>query len=176
MNTSVLRWALPVAIGAACIAFAADVKTDYDHKADFGRYRTYSWIGVKASNSIWQDRIAGAVDSQLAAKGLTRVASGGDVSVSAFGRTQERDTLQTFYNGFPGWRWGGWGGGGTATTTVIPERVGSLTVDLFDSSTKKLVWRGVAEDTLSSKPEKNDKKLGEAVEDMFKKFPPKDKG
>ena len=170
------RFILPAAIGAMCIAFAADVSTDYDHKVDFSRYHTYSWIGVKAANSLWQDRIAGAIDSQLAARGFTRVASGGDISVAAFGRTDERDTLQTFYNGFPGWGWGGWGAGGTATTTVIPETVGSLTVDMFDSSTKKLIWRGVASGTVSSKPEKNDKKLDDAAEEMFEHFPPNSKG
>ncbi len=170
------RFVLPDAIGAMCIAFAADVSTDFDHKVDFSRYHTYSWIGVKASNSLWQDRIAGAIDSQLAAKGFTRVASGGDISVAAFGMTDERDTLQTFSSGFPGWGWGGWGAAGTATTTVVPERVGSLTVNMFDSSTKKMIWRGVASDTLSSKPEKNDKKLDRVAEEMFEHFPPKSKG
>ena len=104
---------------------AAEVHTDYDHKADFTRYHTYSWIGVKAGDSLWQDRIMGAVDSQFAAKGWTKVASGGDAAVAASGRVTEQDTLETFYTGFPGWRWHGWDG--MATTTVIPERVGNLT-------------------------------------------------
>ena len=77
-------------VGAAAMAFAglmyAAVRTDYDHKADFSRYHTYSWLGVKAGNSLWQDRIMGAVDSTMVAKGLTSVASGGDLGVSAFGR------------------------------------------------------------------------------------------
>ena len=167
--------------GALLLAGAlyAAVQTDYDHKADFGRYHTYSWIGVKAGNSLWQQRIMNAVDSQMAAKGLTRVDSGGDLAVSAFGRTIERDTLQTFYDGFPGWGWraGWWGGGmGMATTEVVPERVGNLTVDLFDGQTKQLVWRGVASDTVSDKPEKNEKKVEKAAEDMFKKYPPKGRG
>ena len=166
------RVLLPAVIGAACVAFAA-VHTDYDHKADFGRYHTYSWIGVRAGNSLWQDRIAGAVDSQLAAKGWTRVASGGDASVAAMGKVSERDTMQTFYDGFPGWGWNGWGGMGTATTNVVPEQVGNLTVDVFDSGTKKLIWRGTSSDTLSAKPEKNDKKLDHAVAEMFDHFPPK---
>ena len=61
---------LPVAAAFAGIIWAASVSTDYDHKADFGRYHTYSWLGVKAGNSLWQDRITSAVDAQLAAKGL----------------------------------------------------------------------------------------------------------
>jgi hypothetical protein len=175
MKTRIARLLLPAVLGAVCVAFAA-VQTDYDHKADFSRYHTYSWIGVRAGNSLWQDRIMGAVDSQLAAKGLTKVASGGDMAVSAFGKTSEQDTLQTFYDGFPGWGWMGWGGTGTATTTAIPERVGTLNVDIFDGASKHLIWRGTSTETLSSKPEKNDKKLEHAVTEMFDHFPPKSKG
>lgn len=170
---------LPVAAAFACIAWAS-LSTDYDHKVDFGRYHTYSWIGVKAGNSLWQDRITEAVDAQLAAKGWTKAASGGDAAVSAFGKTTEQDTMQTYYDGFPGWGWRrGWGGGGgigMATTDVIPEKVGNLTVDIFDGANKQLIWRGQASEILSSKPDKNDKKLEHTVDEMFKKFPPKAKG
>jgi len=166
---------LPAAI-LACAAFAADISTDYNHHADFSRYHTYSWIGVNAGNQLWQDRIMNAVDGALAAHGWSKVPSGGDAAVSAFGRTREQDTLETFYNGFPGWGWRGWGGMGTATTEVVPERVGTLTVDIFDGSTKQLIWRGNAQNTLSSKPETNDKHLDKSVDDMFKHFPPASKG
>jgi hypothetical protein len=168
-----------VLLTSACLMYAA-VHTDFDHKADFSRYHTYSWVGVRAGDSLWQDRITSAVDSALAAKGWTKVASGGDAAVSAFGRTTERDTLETFYTGFPGWgwraRWWGGAGMGTTATEVIPERVGNLTVDVFDGSTKQLIFRGEASDSLSSKADKNDKKMEHAVEDMFKKFPPSDRG
>jgi hypothetical protein len=176
MKFRLSRLLLP-ALLAASVALAADITTDYDHHADFGRYHTYSWIGVRAGNSLWQDRIMNAVDTALAAKGWTKVASGGDADVSAFGKTREEDTLETFYDGFPGWGWRGWGGGlGMATTEAVPQRVGSLIVDIFDGNTKQLVWRGSAEHTLSSKPEKNDKKLDSSVDDMFKHFPPESKG
>jgi hypothetical protein len=153
----------------------ASVHTDYDKKADFGKYHTYSWIGVKAGDSLWQDRITSAVDAALAAKGWQKVPSGGDAAVSAFGRTAEKDTIETFYTGFPGWGWraGWWGGAGTATSEVIPEKVGNLTVDVFDGSTKQLIFRGVSSETISGKPDKNEKKLDSAVNEMFKKFPPK---
>jgi hypothetical protein len=51
--------------------------------------------------------------------------------------------------------------------------VGTLVVDIFDSQTKKLIWRGNASETLSGDPEKNEKKLDHEVSDMFKYFPPK---
>jgi len=164
--------AAPVALIAAALVFAAEVSTDYDHHADFSRIHTYSWIGVRAGSSLWQDRITKAVDSSLSAKGWQRVESGGDASVSAFSRVTEKDTLETFYNGFPGWGWRGWGGMGTATTEVVPARVGNLTVDIFNGQTKQLIFRGRASNVLSSKAEKNDRKMDEAVDKMFKHFPP----
>lgn len=167
-----------VMLASAAGLLYASVHTDFDKKADFGKYHTYSWIGVRAGDSLWQNRITSAVDSALTAKGWQKVESGGDASVSAFGRTSEKDTLQTFYDGFPGWGWraGWWGGGmgmGTSTTEVIPERVGNLTVDVFDAQTKQLIFRGVSSETISGKADKNEKKLDAAVNDMFKKFPPK---
>jgi len=159
------------AVGALGITalFAASIKTDYDHAADFSRFHTYSWIKSDAGNSLWADRITRDVDEQLAAKGLTKVASGGDLGVSAFGATQNQQSIETFYNGFGGWRWRGFG---DATSEVINTPVGTLVVDLFDGQSKHLVWRANSSETLSGSPDKNEKKLQHDVEDMFKHFPP----
>jgi len=172
MRNSLSRF-LGTTIAFAFLALAADVTTDYNHRADFSRYHTYSWIGVQA-NGLWQDRITQAVDNQLAGKGWMRVPSGGDAAVASAGKVTEEDTLQTFYDGFPGWGWGGWPG--MATTTTIPEKIGNLTIDIFDGSSKQLVWRGRAADTLSLKPEKNEHKLELSVQKMFQHFPPPAKG
>ena len=66
-------------------------------------------------------------------------------------------------------------GMGEATTQVIPERVGNLRVDIFDANSKQLLWRGEASDAVGDHPEKNEKKMDKAVDDMFKNFPPKGK-
>ena len=164
-----------VLLGSAFLAVAAfaEVSVDYNHHTDFSQIHTYSWIGVRSGNSLWQDRIMHAVDAQLAAKGWQRVESGGDAAVSAIGRVTEQESLQTFYDSFPGWRWGGFG---ESTTTAVPEHIGDLTVDIFQAGTKDLIWRGRATSVLSSKPEKNEKKMDDAVESMFKHFPPASKG
>ena len=165
-----------LALVGVCLVFAAKVNTDYNKSTDFAQYRTYSWIGVKAGNSLWQDRIARDIDQQLAEKGWTKQPSGGDVGVAAMGTTHNEQSLETFYNGFGGgWYWRGFGDG-MATTTVQNQPVGTLVVDMFDSHSKKLIWRGTATDALSDKPEKNEKKLENAVSELFKKFPPKTGG
>lgn len=162
-------------LGCAALVFAS-VKTDYSHSVDFNHYKTYSWIKVSVEDPLWEDRISNAVDSQLTAKGWTKVDSGGDAAVAAYGSTRSQKTLQTWYDGFGGgWFWRGFGDG-MATTTVQETPVGTLMVDIFDTSDKKLIWRGIATDTLSGKPEKDENKLKKAVADMFKNFPPQSKG
>jgi hypothetical protein len=166
-----MRTVLALTFGLA--ALLAAVKTDYNHSTDFAKYKTYSWLRVDAGNSLWQDRIQKDVDTELAAKGWQRVPSGGNASVAAVGSTKNEQQIQTFYDGFGGgWIWQGFGDG-VATTQVQNIPVGDLMVDIFDSGTKKLIWRGTAEKTLSGDPEKN---LQEAVADMFKHFPPPAKG
>jgi len=161
---------------ACTFAIFASVKTDYSHSVDFANYKTYSWIKVSVQDPLWEDRIMRSIDSQLAAKGWTKVDTGGDASVAAYGSTKNEKTLQTWYEGFGGgWRWHGFGDG-LATTTVEDTPVGTLMVDIFDTSTQKLIWRGVASDTLSGKPEKDEKKMDKAVAEMFKNFPPPAKG
>jgi hypothetical protein len=100
------------------------------------------------------DRIKSAVNAALAAKGWTRVESGSDVWIVAVEG---------------GWRWRGFGAFGPTTDTYEDR---TLTVDLFDTKTKKLLWRGSSTDRLSDNSDKNIKNLDEAVEKLFKKFPP----
>jgi len=154
---------------------AQQVKTDYDHGANFAQYKTYSWEQVKTNDPLDVDRIKSAVNAALAAEGWTLVDSRGDVSIVAMEITRNQQTLNTFYDGFGGgWGWRRFGGGGfgEATTTTETYKVGTVVVDLFDTKTKQLIWRGSESDTLSNNSDKNIKNLDKGVEKMFKKFPP----
>ena len=154
---------------------AQQVKTDYDHNANFGQYKTYSWEQVKTKDALDVDRIKTAVNATLAAKGWTQEDSGGDVSIVAIEITQNQQTLNTFYDGFGGgWGWRRFGGGGfgEATTTTETYKVGTLVVDLFDAKTKQLIWRGTSSNTLSNNSDKNIKNLDKGADKMFKHFPP----
>lgn len=154
----------------AAVGLAQEVKTDYDHHANFSQYHTYYWEKVQTTDPLWEGRIQNAVDHALQAKGWQRVDSGGDVAIMAVGSAHNQREYQTFYNGLGGWRWGGFG---ETTTEAINYPVGSLVLDLYDAHNKNLVWRGVSSDSLSDKPEKNEKKLDKAVNKMFEHFPPK---
>jgi hypothetical protein len=170
-----------IAGALTCAGFAAlllaEVKVDYSHSADFAQYHTYSFIKVNAGNSLWTDRIQRDINEQLQTKGWTMTPSGGAVGITAWGSTKDEKTMNTFYDGLGGgWGWRGFGGDGMATTTVENTPVGTLVVDMFDNNSKKLIWRATAQNTLSDKPEKNEKKLENTIADMFRKFPPPSKG
>jgi Domain of unknown function (DUF4136) len=171
-NTIFFSIAMLLVLTAA--SFAQQVKTDYDHNANFGQYKTYSWEKVQTRDPLLVDRIKDAVNGALTAKGWTQVDSGGDVSVVATEITQNQQTLNTFYDGFGGGR--RWGGFGDATTTTETYKVGSLVVDLFEAKTKTLIWRGSSSDTLSNNADKNTKNLDKGVQKMFAHFPPEEKG
>ncbi len=163
-----------IALLSAATSFAQKVKTDYDHKADFSQYRTFSFEKVQTADPLLVDRIKSAITTTLTAKGWLQVPSRGNVAIVAMDINKEHQTLNTYYDGFGGgWRWGG--GFGDETTTVDHYEVGTLVVDLFDAKSKQLLWRGSASETLSSKPENNTKNLDKGVQKMFDHFPPSSK-
>jgi hypothetical protein len=56
-----------------------DVRTNYLRGTDFSKYRTYSWViipGGGQPNQIIDSEIKQSIDSQLVAKGFTKVDSG----------------------------------------------------------------------------------------------------
>lgn len=151
-------------------ALAQEVKTDYDHHANFEQYHTYYFEKVQTTDPLWVGRIKDAVNYALQAKGWQLVDSGGDVAITAVGSAHNQREYQTFYDGMGGWRWGGFG---ETTTQAVNYPVGSLVVDMYDVHNKQLIWRGVSSDSLSNNPEKNEKKLDKEVDKMFDHFPPK---
>src|SRR5271166_6174890 len=107
-----VRFVYPIFIALLALAgsaLAQDVKTDYDHHANFSQYHSYYWEKVQTTDPLWKSRIQEAVDRDLQAKGWQRVDNGGDVAVAAVGSEHDQREYETFYNGMGGWRWRGFG-------------------------------------------------------------------
>jgi hypothetical protein len=60
-STAVFTLLFVAMLGAV---FAQQVKTDFDHQANFSQYKTYSWQEIKPANSLWDARIKSVVDAQ----------------------------------------------------------------------------------------------------------------
>ena len=76
--------ALVLAFVACSVTYAQDVRTNYMPGTDFSKYHTYAWVdevkGVPQvggqPDQILDTQVKQAVDSQMAAKGLTKVDDG----------------------------------------------------------------------------------------------------
>ncbi|HET9130863.1 MAG TPA: DUF4136 domain-containing protein, partial [Terriglobia bacterium] len=67
-----------------------------------------------------------------------------------------------------------YGGTGTSTTSVNTITNGSLALDIYDASSKKLIWRGVATKSLdtNAKPDKKQKNMAKGAQKLLKNYPP----
>jgi hypothetical protein len=152
-------------------ALAQKVVVDWDHDADFSKYKSYAWMESKNPGSdLAAKRMITAIESQLAVKGLQKTHRGdADLEIVYNVGAKERMSVQGYDYGYGRYRWGG----GTVRYDTTTYTEASVVVDLVDAKSHNLVWRGTASDTVSDKPEKNEKKIQSAAEKMFKKYPPK---
>ena len=160
-----------LALAMAGGAWAQDVKVDFDKAANFGAIKTFSVkLGTSWGNPFGEKRVTDEVTGALVAKGWTLAPEDkADAQVVLHGASETKRSLNTYYSGMGGYRWGGMG---SATTTQTEYVVGTLLVDIFDAKGKNLIWRGIAQDEASNKTEKNIKKVTKATEKLFKDFPP----
>ncbi|HYX70267.1 MAG TPA: DUF4136 domain-containing protein [Terriglobales bacterium] len=151
----------------SCIALAQQVNVDWQRGTDFSKYKTYAWgVGTHPiQDSLWNQRIIGMVDAQLAAKGLQKVSLDQNPGLIVVYNAGVQQNVS--YQGYAtGWfnRMG--------SINQVVENEGTLVVDLLDPQQKMTVWRGMAEQTLSDKSDKNISKVQKMVTKMFQKYPP----
>ena len=178
-------------LGALMMLFTtvgfAQVKSDYDKEADFTVYKTYSFQGWQKDsdqqlNEFDKKRVLDALKAEFDARGMSLVESGADAEVALY-LVLDQKTSTTAYTDFmggmgygPRWGWGmGVGGMGTvsATTTYNEDDYteGTLVVDMYDESGKKLIWQGVLTSVVQEKPEKREKTIPKKIKKLMKEFP-----
>jgi Domain of unknown function (DUF4136) len=153
---------------ASAVALAQTVSVNYNHSQDFSGFHTYIWASNNANqiqNSILAQQAKSDVDGALQGKGLQLVqeAQNPDLIVLASGGLQQQTSYQA---------WGMRGiGGGMGGITPQQNVVGTLVVDVYDAKNKNLLWRGLAQNTLSNNGNKNSQMVTKAVQKMFKQYP-----
>ena len=181
--------ALVLAFVACSMTFAQDVRTNYMPGTDFSKYHTYTWVdevqGVPSvgghPDQILDAQVKQAIDSQMAAKGFTKVADGGKPDL-LLGYQLAIDQEKQI-NGFgDNWAagaamggWGPWGGGfGSFSASTSSNYIGTFVVGMYDPAVKKLVWIGAAQHAIepSKKQEKNQERLNKGAQKLLKDFPP----
>ncbi len=178
---------------SACASNGLDKNIDYAQDVDFAAMKTYRWYGdahpsEKDSFRRYNDsykRMRGTIDKALTAKGYREADSGnGDFMVNYNVSQQDQVKIDNFaaYNG------GGLHGGvstGTLGSSVAigytsqdygvrKWKEGTLVIDIIQSSTNKVVWRGIAEGRLPKEYSLSSRKeiVNEAVNLLIDDFPP----
>jgi len=155
-------------------AFAQSVTYDYDQSANFSRFHTYAWLkGTPVSDELNHKRIVQAIETQLAAKGLSRSESGAnaDVFVAYHAAFDKSLQISASSSGFGAYRFGAMRTGTARADEIL---VGTLVVDIVDAKSETIVWRGTASKDINVKAnaEKRDKSINKAAEKLFKNYPP----
>jgi len=170
----------------AGVCLGQDVRYNFDKNADFSKFKTYKWVPIKDASKVSDlvdKQIKDALDAELATKGLSKVESE-DANLfigyqPAVGEEKQFNSYTTGWGAGPGWGggWYGYGGGMTSTSTTGSTSTiykGQLAVDMYDSGSHNLVWRGVASKTIDpkAKPEKQQKNLAKVAKKLLKNYPP----
>jgi hypothetical protein len=150
------------------VAAGQQVSVNYNHSQSFSGYHTYAW-GSNNTNQIQNSILAQVaqtdIEAAMQAKGFQKVQESQkpDLILLASGGMRQ----QTSYSA-----WGMRGiGGGMGGITPQQNVEATLIVDLHDAKSQSLVWRGIAQDTLSNNGDKNQKIMQSAISKMFKQWP-----
>jgi len=170
-----------VAVLSACSS--ATYRSDWDTQANFTDYTQFAWFdrvprrmpppGPSVSPLV-VERVERSVIAELEARGFSSVpVKSADFLVTYYVGIDRRVSIHHMGYGYPGWGWRwGWGGGwGGGHSRMHSYPVGSVVVDVIDSSSRQLVWRGVGEAVFTN-PDPPDQKVAKVVSRILVDFPP----
>jgi len=168
---------------AACETISTG--SHYDETTNFGAYQTFSWIDEVPYISydsddqvspLTQSKIMQAIQAQLQQKGYSFVEDRGNADFVVAFTIGTRDEIRI--SSYPAGYRGSWGWHVHGSYYYVREYTehsytkGSLGVDIFDGKSKKPVWHGWAEKTISDSDRKNpDPVIQEGVAKLFESFP-----
>jgi hypothetical protein len=167
MKTKFALCVMLVCITSA-VAVGQQVSVNYNHSQSFSGFHTYAWASNNANqvqNSILAQVAQQDIDTAMQGKGLQKVqeSQNPDLILLASGGMRQ----QTSYSA-----WGMRGiGGGMGGITPQQNVEATLIVDLHDAKSQSLIWRGIAQDTLSNNGDKNQKMVQSGISKMFKQWP-----
>ena len=160
-----------LALVAGCASM--DVTIEHSQGVDFSQFETFQYkdsdMSLADTNSAAHRRTVDAIKRELAANGLTETDSGPDLFVTYYSEIAEDATVDPAtmgYNANSRWYLVG------DTTSFMSVDRGSTIVDLWDTKTNELIWRGRADKMLSRNPDDNLAKIDEGIAKMFQSFPP----
>jgi hypothetical protein len=167
------------------------IYADKDKTADFRNYRTFAWMphenvhihkNQAIDNELVEQNIMHFVNHELESRGLVADSSNPDVLIEYDIMTEKKvkqvdePTYSNYYyygspyRGFNNYYPGYWGYNMNYRTVNIPYKEGTLTIDIIERKTKKLVWKGWAINEVTD-PGSFKSELPLDIRDMFSEYP-----
>jgi len=142
------------------------VEVSFDRSVDFSRFRSYALLESKnpSKMKVCHQTILDTIQVSLAMRGLLPVYEGEQpdlLIVYNAGIKEEVSIQQGIFS--------------PNSSGLVPliEHPETLIVDLVDAKNNRLVWRGIATNTLVPDYSKAEKKAETATRKMFARYPPK---
>jgi len=161
--------AVPLA-GCSTVSYSSD----FDTSVDFAKLTTYDWIPQPEKSQVETldaQRIRNAVDQELSRKGFRVAADNPDFVVVFQLQTRTRTDVRDWSSPHRyGWYWD------DRRIEVRQYEEGTLSIDMYDPRSRKMIWSGRATAALASTPPppaEREKKINEVVRGILEAFPPK---
>ena len=162
-----------------------EIRADADPTANLPAYKTFGFYekvstDKTAYTTLISTRLKEAARSEMTKRGYTFVESNPELLVNFNINIENRQDVQSTpgvgvgYGGYYGYRAGMYGvwGGYPQEIETVHYQVGTLAIDLVDSSKKQLVWQGTAQGRLNKKAIENPgPAIDKVVGDIFAKYP-----
>ena len=172
-----------ICLFAACETTAVNVATDYDHAANFAKYKIYTLAPSTRGQTmapVSEQALRDALRTELAARDITEApGKTADLNVVRHVFIQAKVSVEQYtdWGYLHGGAWpygygyyGMWRGAPITYTDVNQYDEGTLILDFVDARTKKLVFRGTGKAVVGG-PEANAAKIREAVKKIVAAYP-----
>jgi hypothetical protein len=176
-------------LAAVCVVCLLDacetvtVTTDYDHSANFGKYKTYALAPAARGQTMSptsEAALRDALRAEMAKRGLIEAPGRtADLDIVRHVFIQQKVSVQEYtmwgYGYHGGWPYGYgyygmWPGAPMTYVDVNQYHEGTMVLDFVDARTKKLVFRGTGQAIVGG-AEANAEKIREGVAKMMAAYP-----
>ena len=152
------------------------VSSDYDKDMNVAGYKTYSWLDVKSIeqrgndpryiNELTDKRIKEAVNAEMSVRGLKWISGKADMELHYHIVIDEKTMTFTEPVGSRFSRYM------ERRTSTYQYKEGTLIIDMMDTKTNELVWRGWATDVITEKAQQKPvEAINYAVKEIMKNSP-----
>jgi hypothetical protein len=169
---------LMAALAAASCATTMTVGSHVERGLDFSTYRTFEWAPADGlpigdprleRDPFFNDHVQGAIESQLAARGLALSTSGTpDLLIHYHASIRERIDVNRLDRRY------GYCALNDCPVDTVTYEAGTLVVDVIETRSNRLVWRGWAQNAVGDMlddPKTMRRIILQAVTRMLERFP-----